>query len=122
MSELNTDAPSEVLELYDDTIDEMANNPYGLPLFVDLYADWCMPCRKVAPIVKELAKEYKGKMIFGKLNIDENQKTAAKYRVHSIPMFLILYKGELIDSSIGAVGKDKFVKRIEQALEKIDKK
>ncbi|OLS24892.1 MAG: Thioredoxin-1 [Candidatus Heimdallarchaeota archaeon LC_3] len=114
---MSLDIPTGILELYDDTIDDMINNEYGLPLFIDLWAEWCMPCRKVAPIVKELEEDYRGKMLFAKLDIDNNQKTAGKYRVSSIPMFLIFKDGKLADSSVGATGKDKFVKRIGKVLE-----
>jgi thioredoxin 1 len=114
---MNIDIPTGVLELYDDTIDDMINNDYGLPLFIDLWAEWCMPCKKIAPVVKQLEEDYRGKMLFAKLDIDNNQTTASKYRVISIPMFLIFKDGKLADSSVGATGKDKFVKRIDKVLE-----
>ena len=114
---MSVDIPTGVLDLYDDTIDDMINNEYGLPLFIDLWAEWCMPCKKVAPIVKQLEEEYRGKMLFAKLDIDNNQKTAGKYRVISIPMFLVFKDGKFHSSSVGAVSKDKFVKRIDEILE-----
>ena len=113
--------PIGVHELYDNTFNEMANNEYDLPIFVDLWAEWCIPCRKVAPIVKELEEKYRGRMLFTKLDIDHNPDTQKNFRVASIPMFLILYKGKLVDSFIGAQGKDKFEKKINEALERINK-
>ena len=109
---------SEMLTLEDGTLDqEVANS--DVPIFIDLWAEWCGPCRKVAPIIKELADEYDGKMKFGKLNVDFNPETAQKYRVMSIPMFLILHKGQVLESFIGAVPRKKFVQKIESALKQI---
>ena len=90
-----------------------------LPIFVDLWAEWCMPCKRVEPVIEELAEEYTGKMRFAKLNTDENQQLAIEYNVMSIPMFLILDKdSKILESFIGAVPKKKFVQHIEKALEK----
>lgn len=113
-------APIGIHELYDNTFTEMANNKYDLPLFVDLWAEWCPPCKKISPIVQELEEKYRGRMLFSKLDIDNNPITQKNFRVASIPMFLILYKGKLIDSFIGAQGKDKFEKKINEALERIN--
>ena len=80
---------TEIMTLNDDNIDNSIRNaPH--PVFIDLWAEWCVPCRNVEPIIEELAEEYQGKIVFSKLNIDENAKTAEKYQIMSIPMFLIL--------------------------------
>ena len=109
---------AEILKLDDNNIEDSIKNA-KLPVFIDLWAEWCVPCRKVEPIIKELADEYQGKMVFSKLNIDENLKTAEKYQIMSIPMFLIL-DNELgvLEKFIGAVPKQKFVEKIESALKK----
>jgi len=73
---------------------------------VDCWAPWCGPCRMVGPIVEDLAREMKGKIVFGKLNVDENQATSAKYRIMSIPTLLVFKNGELADRIIGAMPKD----------------
>lgn len=76
-----------------------------IPVLVDFYADWCGPCKMVAPIVAELADEYSGKFKIGKLNVDEQPATAEKYRVMSIPTLLILKNGAVVDTIVGALPK-----------------
>ena len=108
----------DILTLDDGNIDDSIKNG-SLPVFIDLWAEWCVPCRKVEPIIKELAEEYQGKMVFSKLNIDENLQTANKYQIMSIPMFLILNNDlTVLEKFIGAVPKHKFVEKIESALKK----
>ncbi len=76
-----------------------------IPVLVDFYADWCGPCKMVAPIVAELADEYTGKIKVGKLNVDEASETASKYRVMSIPTLMIFKNGTAVDTVVGAVPK-----------------
>jgi len=87
-----------------------------LPVLVDLWAVWCGPCKMIGPIVEELAEEYDGKMKVGKLDVDNNQQTAVKFGVRSIPTVLILKGGEVKDTIIGAVPKSVFVSKIEAVL------
>lgn len=86
------------------------------PVLVDFWAEWCAPCRIIGPIVDELAKEYEGKVKIGKLNVDENPKTAAKYGVMSIPSLLIFKKGGVVKIMIGVQGKENLKKEIDQVL------
>lgn len=83
---------------------------------VDFWAPWCAPCRIVSPVIEELAKDYEGKVKVGKLNVDENPNTAAKYGVMSIPSILIFQKGTLVKTMIGAQGKENYQKAIEETL------
>lgn len=76
-----------------------------IPVLVDFYADWCGPCKMVAPIVAELAEEYAGKIKIGKLNVDEASETASRYRVMSIPTLMIFKNGAAVDTVVGAVPK-----------------
>ena len=74
-------------------------------MVIDCWAAWCGPCRMVAPIIDELSKDYAGKVVFGKLNVDENPKTAMRFDIMSIPTLLIMKNGEEVDRIIGAVPK-----------------
>jgi len=87
-----------------------------MPVVVDFWATWCGPCRMIAPIMEELAEKYVGKVKIGKLDVDENQQTAIKYGVRSIPTVLILKGGEVIDTVIGAVPKTIFLDKIQKLL------
>ena len=87
-----------------------------LPVLVDFWADWCMPCKMIAPIVEELAEEYDGKLDFAKLDVDSNPKTAMSFGVRSIPTLLIFKGGEPVDQIVGAVSKGVLKKKIDSAL------
>ncbi|MBA7473422.1 Thioredoxin 1 [subsurface metagenome] len=73
------------------------------PVLVDLWAPWCSPCRMVEPVINSLAEKYRGRFKFCRLNVDENPKTAAKYRIMSIPTLMFFKDGEAVDTVIGAV-------------------
>lgn len=85
-----------------------------LPVLVDFYADWCGPCKMMGPIVAELAKELDGKVKVGKLNVDDTPDIAARYRVMSIPTFLIVKDGEVKATITGAVSKSELINKLEQ--------
>jgi thioredoxin 1 len=72
---------------------------------VDCWAPWCAPCHMVSPIIEELAREYAGKIFFGKLNVDENRNVAMQYQLMSIPTMLVFKNGELVDRILGAMPK-----------------
>lgn len=82
-------------------------------IVIDCWAPWCGPCRIVGPVIDELAKEMQGKIVFGKLNVDENQKTSIKYQIMSIPTMLIFKNGNLIDKLIGAMPKEKLKQKLD---------
>ena len=75
----------------------------SLPVVVDFWAPRCGPCRMIGPIVEKLSEEFKGKLKFCKVNVDENQQLASKYKVMSIPMLIFFKNGQLIEQSMGAV-------------------
>lgn len=82
-------------------------------VLVDFFADWCGPCKMMAPIVEELAEKYKESAKIGKLNVDNSPATAAKYRVMSIPTMLLIKNGEVVDTIIGAVSKAQLQEKID---------
>lgn len=87
-----------------------------MPVFVDFYADWCGPCKMMAPIVKQLAEEYDGKLKVGKCNIDEEDGLARMYRVMSIPTMKIFVDGKDVSTIVGAVPKEQIVEEIKKVL------
>lgn len=101
-------------KLYDATFeDEVAKHDL---LLVDFWAPWCGPCRMVAPVVAQLAEEYKGRVAFGKLNTDDNQMTAMRFRVMSIPTLILFKDGQPVDQIIGAVPKQQLAGMLNRHL------
>ena len=87
-----------------------------LPVLVDFYADWCGPCKMMGPVVEKLADEYDNKAKVGKVNIDEEELLAAKYGVMSIPCFVIIKDGKVVDQSLGAMPKEALEEKLKKAL------
>ena len=81
-----------------------------------MWAPWCGPCRTVAPVVDKLSQKYDGKCKFYKMNIDENQKTPAKYRIMSIPTLLFIKNGEIVNTVVGAVAERALTPKLEEIL------
>lgn len=88
----------------------------NIPVLVDFYADWCGPCKMMAPLVVQLAEAYDGKCKIGKCNVDENQKLAREFRVMSIPTFIFFKDGKAVETLIGAVSKNELEAKIKQVL------
>ncbi len=102
--------PDTPINVLDADIDETVKN---YPLFVvDCWAAWCGPCRMIGPVIEELAKEMKGKIVFGKLNVDENPQTSMKYNIMSIPTLLVFKNGVFIDRFIGAMPKEMLLQKL----------
>lgn len=104
----------KVIKLTDETFDEIVVQA-ELPTMVDFWAEWCGPCKAIAPVVEALADEYAGKVQVGKLNVDENPKVASRYSIRGIPTLLIFRNGEVQEQIVGAQPK----KAIKQSLDKV---
>lgn len=103
------------LEFTDSNFEELAINT-DKPVIVDFWAVWCGPCRMIAPIIEEMAKEYEGKAVIGKLDVDNNPGIATRFSVRNIPTVLFIKNGEVVDKQVGAVPKSTLVKKLEALL------
>jgi thioredoxin 1 len=100
-----------ILEITDASFeDDVLKSP--LPVLVDFWAVWCVPCKMIAPLVEEIAVEYKDKLKVGKVNVDESPKTPVRYGIRGIPTLLFFKGGELKETMVGALPKDKIVATI----------
>ncbi|MDH5460853.1 MAG: thioredoxin [Candidatus Bathyarchaeota archaeon] len=102
--------PNKPIEVTDETFKEMIQN-HSL-VVVDCWAPWCAPCNLVAPIIEELAQDYAGKILFGKLNVDENQAVAMQYQIMGIPTLLVFKNGKLADRIVGAMPRQVLEQKI----------
>ncbi len=103
------------LEITDSNFEETVMNA-SQPVLVDFWAEWCGPCRMIGPIVEELAGEYEGKAVIGKVNVDENPGVASKFGIRSIPTLLYIKGGEVVDKQVGAVSKDVLAKKLDAQM------
>jgi len=108
-------ANDKTIKLTDANFEEEVKKSSGL-FIVDFWAEWCGPCKVIAPILEDLAKEYDGKAKIGKLNVDENREMASNYGIHSIPTLLFFKDGKKVEEVIGAITRAALKAKIERWL------
>ncbi len=106
---------AEPIEVTEDTWDDKVLNS-EIPVLVDFWAEWCGPCKMIAPSVHDMAEEFDGQLTVGKLDVDSSPNIAMKYNVRSIPALIFFKDGEPVDQIVGAVPKGVLKKRVEQVL------
>ena len=105
---------AQILRLTRSDFDTRING--SQPVFVDFWAVWCGPCKTMEPVVARLATKYAGKVVFGKLNVDEEPELATRYEVQSIPTFMMFRNGRPLDATIGAVGEAALDRLIQRSM------
>jgi thioredoxin 1 len=106
-------AGENVKQLTDNDFDQTVND--ATPCLVDFWAPWCGPCKAIGPLVEELAKEYAGKVVVAKMNVDENPATPGKFGIRAIPTLILFKGGKVVDQVTGAVGKTQLVAMLGKA-------
>ncbi len=108
-------ASIDVVTLQDATFEQEVLKS-DVPVLVDFWAVWCGPCKAIAPAVEELAKQYKGKVKIGKMDVDQHQNVAQRFGIRSIPTLLLFKGGRVVDTIVGAVPKSKLEESLKKAL------
>jgi thioredoxin 1 len=101
----------KAIEITDANFEEIIGG--DKPVLVDFWAEWCGPCRMVGPVVEELAGEYEGKVVVGKVDVDANPQTSMKFGIRSIPTLLVFKNGQIVDKQVGAVPKHVLAQKLE---------
>jgi thioredoxin 1 len=103
------------LEITDSNFDELVLKS-DKPVVVDFWAEWCGPCKMIGPLINEMSKDYEGKALVGKVNVDQNANVSAQFGVRSIPTVLFIKNGEVVDKSVGAVPKSTLESKLDALL------
>lgn len=102
---------NKAIELTDDNFEQIINSDQ--PVLVDFWAEWCGPCKVIGPVVEQIAGEYEGKAVVGKMDVDANSSIPAKFGIRSIPTLMIFKNGQLVDKVVGAVPKPVLTQKLE---------
>ena len=105
---------AKTIEITDANFDEIIKS--DKPLLVDFWAEWCGPCKMIGPIVEEIAGEYEGQAVIGKVDVDSNPAVAAKFGIRSIPTLLYFKDGQIVDKQVGAVPKAVLAQKLDAQL------
>ena len=114
MSEMSTPNIEKPIAVSDRNFDQTLKS-YPL-IVIDCWAAWCAPCRAIAPVVDQLAKEYSGKAIFGKLNVDENPETTQRFSIMAIPTLLVMKNSQEVDRIVGVISKSQLEAKVNSFL------
>ncbi|MEP1032837.1 thioredoxin [Ekhidna sp.] len=104
LKKFNNNTMAKAVEITDSNFEEIINSDQ--PVLVDFWAEWCGPCKMIGPVVEELAGDFEGKAVIGKVDVDANPEVSAKFGIRSIPTLLVFKNGEIVDKQIGAVPKN----------------
>ena len=102
------------MEIKEQNLDEIIAG--GKPVVVDFWATWCGPCKRLAPVIEELAGEFEGKVVIGKCDIEENPELTDRFGIMSVPTVVFLKDGQVVDSQVGVAGKPVYVQKINSLL------
>ncbi len=106
---------SKPIEINDSNFDDIVVAS-DKPVLIDFWAEWCGPCKMIGPVVEELAGEYEGKVVVGKVDVDNNPEISAKYGIRSIPTLLVFKGGEIVDKQVGAVPKGVLAQKLDAQI------
>ena len=107
-------ASENVQHVTDSTFEQLVKSP--TPVLVDFWAEWCMPCKRIAPTVEQLATDYAGRLTVAKMNVDENSDVPMRFGIRGIPTLMLFKGGELVDTVVGAVAKETIKKMVDSHL------
>ncbi|AHM63412.1 thioredoxin [Flammeovirgaceae bacterium 311] len=104
----------KAIEITDSNFEEIVNS--DKPVLVDFWAEWCGPCKMIGPVVEELAGDYEGKAVIGKVDVDSNPEVSAKFGIRSIPTLLVFKNGQVVDKQVGAVSKNILAQKLDAQM------
>ncbi|KEO72780.1 thioredoxin [Anditalea andensis] len=105
---------AKAIEITDSNFEEIIKSEQ--PILVDFWAEWCGPCKMIGPVVEEIAGDYEGKAVVGKVDVDSNPNVAAKFGIRSIPTLLFFKNGEIVDKQVGAVPKTVLAQKLDAQM------